>query len=148
MMSDHTVLGTGFRADISHHYFAGVDRDTHFDIGQAPLLIVVINRSHCQLHFKGACHGLLSVILGDHWCTKYGQDGVSQKFIDDTGVLLYQGRHDTEVVIQHFDAILWIQFLTQHAKAPDIRHHDGDLLLATTHLHSFIRFQYLLDYLI
>jgi hypothetical protein len=94
------VLRPFGRANIPNDYLAGVDADSHFDLGQIVPPILFIDRGHGQLHRHSASYSALRIVFLPDRSPKEDEDCVADELVDCALVLLNDRDHGGEVAIK------------------------------------------------
>src|SRR5690242_15745943 len=80
-VTDHRIVDSPRRTDISCSYKSGVDADSNSNFRPLALLAIAIQLGHKPLDSLRGEHGILCVIAFTYWRTENGHDAVAKELI-------------------------------------------------------------------
>ena len=103
LTSDHAILHSLGRTDISQHDLTCVESNAHFQFGQIFSSVLLIDLLHGKLHRYGASNRSFGVILLPDGGTEQDEDRITDELVDGALVLLDYGYHCREISIEQRD---------------------------------------------
>ena len=127
-IANHRKFRAGIRTHKSMHHFSAMDSD-------AKIAARFIAKCAFLIYFRGAalnlhCRAerifiLARIVIRD---AEDGQNGVTCKSVDNSAVREDNRNHHSQVIVEHFDDIIWFHVLRQLRKLPEIGLQDCDFI--------------------